>query len=180
MAVIEPVARERLVQPKMAKLMALAENLQVPDAQFFQILAHAPNYAEALFEALYESFAKGNVDHRLKEIIRIQLARRAGDPYFAGLRSKKAREAGLTEKMIEAGCDDFEADPRFTDAEKWALRFAYLMYREPKKVNKAFYDEGRRYYSEAQIMEIGAFMALLYGLAVFMRTLKVAPPAVGA
>ena len=52
----------------------------------------------------------GAVDHRLKEIVRVQLARLAGDRYFASFRSKRALEDGLTEERIEAGCGDFETD----------------------------------------------------------------------
>ena len=49
------------------------------------------------------------------------------------------------------------------------------MYREPGKLNAEFYDEGKRHYSEAQIMELGGFIALHYGLQVFMRTLGAFP-----
>ena len=69
----------------------------------------------------------------------------------------------------------FENDPQFTEAEKWALRYAFLMYREPKKLNKDFYDEGKKHFSEAQIMELGGMIALHYGMQVFMRTLKAFP-----
>lgn len=175
MSVIDPVPPADLDRPDLQTLIAKARELHVPDDRFFGILAHAPGYAEALFDAMHRSHAMGTVDHRLKEIIRIQLARKAGDAYFAGLRSEKARAQGLTEEMIEAGCGDFDDDARFTDAEKWALRYAWLMYREPKKIDKAFYEAGKAYYSEAQIMELGAFIALHYGMQVFMATLKLAP-----
>ena len=49
------------------------------------------------------------------------------------------------------------------------------MYTEPKKVNKGFYHKGKAYYSEAEIMELGAFIAFHYGLQVFMRTIKAFP-----
>ena len=120
--------------------------------------------AEALFE--------GNVDHSLKEIIRIQLANKAEDPYFSSLRSKRALESGLTEERIAAGQGDFVNDPQFTDAEKWALDYAYRMYRTPETVDAAFYDEGKLLWSEAQIMEIGGLIAIHYGLQTFMRTLQ--------
>ena len=85
------------------------------------------------------------------------------------------RSLGLTEERIEAGCGDFENDPGFTDAEKWALRYAWLMYREPKKLNAEFYGEGKKHFSEAQIMELGGFIAIHYGMQVFMRTLRAFP-----
>jgi hypothetical protein len=42
--------------------------------------------------------------HKLKEIMRILLARFANDKYFASLRSNKARAMGLTEQRIDDGC----------------------------------------------------------------------------
>ncbi|MEE8436338.1 MAG: hypothetical protein V3S64_16245 [bacterium] len=175
MAVIPLRPLEEIDDPRQLEMLEKARGLNVPDEQFFQVLTQAPGYAEALFDALYRSHASGIVDHKLKEIIRVQLARRAGDPYFASLRSSKALQAGLTEDDIEAGCGDFENDSRFSTAEKWALRYGYLMFREPQKVNREFYQEGKTHYSEAEIVELGAFIALHYGLQVFMRTLKLEP-----
>jgi alkylhydroperoxidase family enzyme len=144
------------------------------DGVFPRILARVPGYAEAIWGAMSESLFEGNVDHRLKEIVRLQLAATAEDPYFGGLRSRPASDAGLTEERIEAGREGFDDDPGFTDAEKWALRYAHLMYREPERVNADFYAEGKRHFSEAQIMELGGLIAIHYGMQVFMRTLGTA------
>jgi alkylhydroperoxidase family enzyme len=173
--IIDPIPVEDIDSPKLQEMIATARQLNVPDDQFMQIMAHAPGYGEALFDAMYKSHALGQVDHQLKEIIRIQLARHAEDPYFSALRSTKAVEAGLSEELIDAGCGDFEDDERFSPAETWALNYARLMYTEPKKVNGDFYDQGRTHYSEAEIIELGAFIAFHYGLQVFMRTLNVTP-----
>lgn len=175
MAIIEPIPLDQLNTEKLASRLERAQELMVPDTLFIQIMAHAPGYAEALFDAMYQSHALGNVDHSLKEIIRVRLARLAKDDYFGGLRSKKAIDAGLLEDRIEAGCGDFEADDQFSDAEKWALKYAKLMYTEPKKLDTAYYDLGKTYYTEPEIMELGAFIAFHYGLQLFMRTLKVMP-----
>jgi alkylhydroperoxidase family enzyme len=172
---VDTVPLETLAQSPLRSLIDKVRDQKVPDPLFFQIFAHVPGYAEALFDALYRSHMEGNVDHKLKEIIRIRLARLAGDQYFSNLRSEVAIDAGLTEEIIEAGCGDFEGDKRFSEAEKWALSYAKLMYTEPKKVNKGFYQKGKTYYSEAEIMELGAFIAFHYGLQVFMRTIKAFP-----
>jgi len=108
----------------------------------------------------------------LKEIIRLQLTRRSGDPYFAQLRSVKAREAGLDEATIKAGCDDYERSKLFTEKEKWALRYADQMYMNAASVDAEFYAGMKQHYTEPQIMELGAFIALHYGMQVFMRTLE--------
>ena len=175
MPLVNTVSLESIAQSPLHSLMNQADDLKVPDPLFFQIFAHVPGYSEALFDALYRSHVDGNVDHKLKEIIRISLARQAKDTYFSNLRSKAAREAGLTEEIIEAGCGEFSKDIRFSSAEKWALSYAKLMYTEPNKVNKEFYDEGKVHYSEAEIMELGAFIAFHYGMQVFISTLKVFP-----
>lgn len=172
---IEPLRPEEIVDPELRSLIAQGEALGVPDALFPRILARVPEYAKALLRALLMSHAEGNVDHRVKEIIRVRLARTAGDPYFAGLRSKRAPVEGLDEHTIAAGAGRFDDDPRFTAAEKWALRYARELYLNPENVNAAFYDEGRRHYTEAQIMELGAFIAFHYGMQAFARTLDLQP-----
>jgi len=172
---VEPLRAEQIRDPELLALMARAEELGVPDALFTRILAHVPGHAKAFLNALLVSHSQGNVDHRLKEIIRIQLARFAGDAYFGALRSRKAMAAGLDEASIDAGCGDYDDDPRYSEAERVALRYADQMYLDPRKVDAAFYDEMKRHYSEAQIMELGGFIALHYGMQVFMRALDARP-----
>lgn len=176
MTYVTPLPRDAITDPELRELAAQAEALGVPDHVFVGIVARAPAQAKPLMRALLMSHAEGGVDHRLKEIIRIQLARFAEDPYFAGFRSRKAREAGLTEERIDAGCDDYEDSPHFTEAEKWALRYADQMFLDARKIDAAFYNEMKKHYTEAQIMELGAFIAFHYGMQMFMRTLGAKAP----
>ena len=168
---VEPLRPAEIRDPELLELIRRGEELGVPDTLFPRILARVPAYAKALLRALLVSHAEGNVDHRLKEIIRVQLARTAGDPYFGGLRSARALQAGLDEERIEAASGKFDEDPRFSAAEKWALRYAREMFLNSERINAAFYDEGKRHYTEAQIMELGAFIAFHYGMQAFARTL---------
>lgn len=137
-----------------------------------------PAYAKALLRAMLLSHAEGKVDHKLKEIIRIGLARTAGDKYFASLRSTKAKLQGLDEQAIEVGTGDYVGDTCLSPAEKCALRYAKLMYHDPSSVDAGFYAEMKKHFSEAQIMELGAFIAFHYGMQVFMRTLGAVPLAI--
>jgi len=175
-SIIDPISGDDATRRGLDGILESSVREGIGDELFLRIVGHVPGYAEALHDAMHVSHVEGNVDHKLKEIIRIQLAKTADDRYFAGLRSAKAVREGLTEERIEAGCDDFDNDPRFTAAEKWALRYAYLMYRAPEQVDKAFYDEGKHHYSEAQIMELGGMIALHYGMQLFMRTLATTAP----
>ena len=167
---VAPLAPAAAVDPELQALLQRCEALGVPDAAFTRTLARVPAYAKVLLRAMLVSHAEGNIDHRLKEIIRVQLARIAGDPYFAALRSKRTH--GLSEAAIDAGGSNFDNDPRFSEAEQWALRYARELYVNPENVNAGFYVEGKRHYSEAQIMELGTFIALHYGMQAWARTLN--------
>jgi alkylhydroperoxidase family enzyme len=175
MAHIGPVKREAIDDAELRALIDQAVSLGVPDALFAGIVARVPHYAKALLRAMLMSHTEGQVDHRLKEIIRVQLAGIARDPYFSRLRSTLALERGLTEERIAAGSGNYDNDPQFSEAEKWALRYAERMYLAPSEVDAAFYAQLKVYYTEAQIMELGAFIALHYGMQAFMRTLGSTP-----
>ena len=168
---IPPLGIGEVRDPALKDLIERCERVGVPGSLFPLILARAPDHAKAVLNAMLLSHTGGDIDHRLKEIIRVQLARRAGDPYFSALRSAPAVLEGLEETAIEAGCDDYERSLLFTEKEKWALRYADRMYVNPESVDAAFYGGMKQHYSEAEIMELGAFIALWYGMQVFMRTL---------
>ncbi len=169
---IDPISRQAAAEQGLGRVMDAFAEMGDQDAVFPRILAHAPNYAQALGDALATSLLDGGVDHNLKEIVRIQLARTAADPYFSGLRSRKALAGGLSEARIDAGSFGSGDADEFTPAEKWALRYAYLMYRHPERVDNTFYEEGKQHFTEAQIMEIGGMIAVHYGMQVFMSTLQ--------
>ena len=168
---IQPLRIDEVGDPELKTLIERCGRVGVPGSDFALILARAPAHARALLDAMLLSHTGGNLDHRLKEIIRVQLARRAGDPYSSRLRSGPAVREGLDEAAIAAGCEDYERSPLFTEKEKWALRYADQMYLNSASVAAAVYDGMKKHYSEAEIMELGAFIALWYGMQVFMRTL---------
>ncbi len=51
------------------------------------------------------------------------------------------------------------------------------MFLDANQLDKAFYDGMKKHWSEAQIMELGAFIAFHYGMQMFMRSLGVVTPA---
>jgi alkylhydroperoxidase family enzyme len=168
----EPVAMKDVHDAELLLLIERGEALGVPTAPFSLVLARSPDHAKTVLRAMLVSHAEGNVDHKLKEIIRVRLARTAGDAYFSKLRSRVARAAGLDEATIEAGAGERIDVSRFSDAEQWALRYARELYLNPEKIDAAFYADGKKHYREAQIMELGAFIALHYGMQAFARTLR--------
>ena len=177
MSRMQPLDLSEIKDPEIHELITECEEFGVPDAMFIRIFARQPDQMKSMLRAMLSSQRDGSVDHKLKEIIRIQLARFAEDPYFAALRSKKAIAEGLTEDVIEAGCEDYEDSDLFSDREKVALRFAEQMFLDSTKVDKIFYDEMHVHYSDPEIMEIGAFIALFHGIHMVMRTFDARPAA---
>lgn len=175
MSRMSPLDLADIKDPEIHDLIAECEEFGVPDRLFVQIFARQPEQMKGMLRAMLVSHRDGNVDHKLKEIIRIQLARFAEDPYFANLRSKKAMADGLNEEMIDAGCEDYEESDLFTESEKVALRFAEQMFLDSTKVDKIFYDEMHKHFSDPEIMEIGAFIALFHGIHMVMRTFNAQP-----
>ena len=178
MLYVQPLELDEIEDPELRALVVKSEELGVPGGTFARIIARKPEQAKATLRVMLLKFAEGNVDHRLKEIIRIQLARFTDDPYFSSLRSNKAREMGLTEEAIDAGSGDYEDSEHFTEAEKVALRFADQMYLDSSKVDAALYNELKKHYSEPQIMELGAFIALFHAAHMVMRSFGAPAPAI--
>jgi hypothetical protein len=169
---IAPLPLDRIADAELRALIARVETAGVPGSAFARILAHDPERAKTTLRVLLMACTEGDVGLRLKEILRIQLARFVEEPYSATLRSKPAQAAGVTEAELDAGTGDYEESDLFTPAEKAALRYADQMYLDASKVDGAMYDELRRYYTEAQIMQLGAYISLCHGVHLFLRTLN--------
>ncbi len=91
------------------------------------------------------------------------------------MRSASAKQAGLTEEMIDEGIDNWRESEKFSDAEKLALEYGELMDSEPEKIDEAFYARLREHYSDAEIVELGAFIGFNVGYHTFFRTLDFYP-----
>ncbi len=175
MSRLAPLELDQIEDPELRDLTAQCVELGVPDELFPRIIARVPAQAKTLLGVMLELHTKGMVDHQLKEIIRIQLARFVEDPYFSALRSKRAIAECLTEERIDAGCDDYEDSELFTEAERMALRFSDQLFLDPDKVDAIFYEQMREHWTEAQIMEIGTFLAIYHAAHLFMKTLDARP-----
>ena len=55
------------------------------------------------------------------------------------------------------------------------MRYSELMATDPDKVNAAFFDELRKYYSDDEIVELGAFIGFNLGYHTFFGSLKFYP-----
>ncbi len=77
----------------------------------------------------------------------------------------------IEEQLAELA--DFDRSPRFTPAERAALRYAQEMCRTPVDVPDAVFEELKRYFDSGQIVELTAMVALENLRARFNRSLQI-------
>ena len=81
----------------------------------------------------------------------------------------------MTEEAIDDGIADYRSSARWSPAEKLALRYSELMAADPGAIDRAFYEDLRRHYSEEEIVELGSFIGFNIGFHTFFGTLKFYP-----
>ena len=65
---------------------------------------------------------------------------------------------------------NFERSAAFTERQKAALLFTSNIVWNPEGVDDALWDRLRRHFTEAEIVELGAFVALTYGQQRVIKT----------
>jgi alkylhydroperoxidase family enzyme len=63
----------------------------------------------------------------------------------------------------------------FTPRERAAIRFAELMAADHRNVDDAFFEELRRHFTDAEVVELGVSIALNLGLGRLNAVLAIAP-----
>lgn len=83
---------------------------------------------------------------------------------------------GLTEERIQKALTDPEADD-FSEKERAALRYAEDLVRRRESVDDDRYDEMRRLFSDAEMVELGVFVGLCVGFDTLISTWGLSPEA---
>ena len=133
------------------------------DVQFAGLLANHPTLLRGVME-FYGTFM-GNTEYtsiRLKEFLRVTVAHAIGcSEYCTNLRMSYARDlAGVTEEDLDKVRNVDDSD--LPAEEKAAIRFARQLVEHPRDMGAAF-EEMKRYYTDAQIVEIGVIVAAYSG-----------------
>lgn len=81
----------------------------------------------------------------------------------------------MTEEDIDEGINNYEASDRFSDAEKTALRYSEYMASDLDKIDEAFYDDLKKYYTSEEIVELGTYIGINIGFHTFFGTLDFYP-----
>ena len=101
----------------------------------------------------------GEVDRGFKRLVGHVASRAAGCRYCMAHTAGAAVHAGIEERKV-AAIWEYRTSPLFTQAERVALDFALAAASVPNDVTDEMFEEMRRHWSEGQIVEITAVIAL--------------------
>lgn len=127
-----------------------------------RVLAHAPEVAKAVVTFGASLFQNATLSRRLVELIRLRIAFHNQCRSCMAIRYQSAVEDGLTEDMVCSLQKPLEA-PDMTDGERTAIAYADISATDHFSINDQTYADLKKHFSEAEIVELAAFIAYFIG-----------------
>jgi alkylhydroperoxidase family enzyme len=140
-----------------------------PESQ--AVRAHVPAVFWSFAHSWRTVFKEGVADHTIKELCRVYVSRSVKCEYCGNQRSLKSANAGLLEDDY-ADLLNFEKSARYDERQKAALSYAEAITWD-LPTDDAFWARLHRQFSEAELVEIGYFVALTMGQQRWLRTLNI-------
>jgi len=124
------------------------------------VLARRPKVVKALAQMASAVWDKeSEVNLGFKRLVAYMASRTHGCNYSMAHAAEAAHRLGVDDAKIEAVVD-YKTSPLFTEAERVALDFAIAAASQPNAVTDEQFDRMKKHWSEAQIVEIAAAVAL--------------------
>jgi uncharacterized peroxidase-related enzyme len=124
------------------------------------ILQRKPNIVKAMAQLTASVWEPdGEVDRAFKRLVAHVASRTAGCQYCMAHTAGGALLFGVDPKKVEAVWD-FRSSPLYSEAERVALDFAIAAGSQPNGVTEEMFAEMRKHWTETQIMEIAAVVAV--------------------
>lgn len=142
--------------------MTAAESGTPLEQGLMRFMAHTPDLAKGLAAFSGALFGKRTLSRRLVELVRLRIAFHNQCRSCMAIRYRSAIDDGLTEGMVCSLERPEEAD-NLTEAEKAALRYAELSSVDHFSISDETFEDLRRHFTEAQIVELGMFIAFFIG-----------------
>ena len=144
------------------RVLTQAEDATPLEQGLLRIMAHAPELAKALVTFGGTLWRSHTLPRRLLELVRLRVAFHNQCRSCMAIRYQSAVDDGLTEGMVCSLEKPHEA-PDLTDAEKAAISYADLSANDHFSINDETFANLRQYYTEAEIVELGMFIAFFIG-----------------
>ncbi len=161
------------VDPETRSMIENAENLMgfVPNDAL--VMARHPALLKAMWGLVAAIYGPGDVDNGLKRLVGEAASKAAGCFYCSAHAAHGAREHGVSAEKIEAVWS-FEDSPLFTEAERAAIALAMKAGAIPNETEDTDFDRLKQNFSDRQITEIVAVIAMFGFLNRWNTTLGTA------
>jgi alkylhydroperoxidase family enzyme len=172
MARISYVDPGTVTDPELAGYLADAREHGTPRLESQAIRAHVPAVLRTFSQSWQQVFRDGVLDHRIKELARVFIAKSLECGYCAAQRSDLGAAQGLTESAFDEVID-FRQSQLLTARDKAALRWAEAIAWDPGLADDDLWAELHRHFTEPELVELGYFIGLTMGQQRFLKTLGV-------
>lgn len=142
-----------------------------PRPESSAVRAHVPAAFWAFANSWKDLFREGICDHAIKDLCRVYVSRSVKCEYCGNQRSMKATAAGLEEQQYDQLLN-FESAAIYDERQKAALAYAEAITWH-LDADDALFDRLKKYFSEAELVELGCFIALTMGQQSWLRLLDI-------
>jgi AhpD family alkylhydroperoxidase len=172
LARISYVDPDSVDDPVLAAILEESRRYGTPRLESQAIRAHVPAVLRTFAASWQQVFREGVLDHKVKELARVFIAKTLDCGYCAGQRSHLAAGQGVTEDSYDE-LIDFRTSERFTPREKVALRWAEAIAWDPGLADDELWAALHAEFSEPELVELGSFIGLTMGQQRFLKTLQI-------
>ncbi len=144
------------------RTLVAADNATQLEQGMYRVLAHTPELGKAVAVFGGSLFTNRQLPRRLVELVRLRIAFHNQCRSCMALRYRSAVDDGLTEGAV-CSLEKPQEAADLSDAEKAALRYADLSATDHLSIDDAAFDALREHFAEAEIVELGVFIAFFIG-----------------
>lgn len=124
------------------------------------VLARRPKMVKGLAGLASAVWDPSNeVDRGLKRLVAYMASKTYGSKYSMAHSAEAAHRSGVSDAKV-AAVDDYRASPLFNEAERAALDFTVAAASQPNAVTDELFERMKKHWTEGQIVEIAAVVAI--------------------
>jgi len=159
------------MDPEMRAEMERCAREGTPRPESQAVRAHVPATFWSFRDTWRDVFHNGICDHSIKELCRVYVSRSVKCEFCGNQRSIQSAQKGLVEDDY-VDLVKFEASTRYDDRQKAALAYTEVIVWD-QEADDALWERLHRHFSEAEIVELGYFVATTMGQQRWLRTLNI-------
>jgi AhpD family alkylhydroperoxidase len=169
---ISYVAPESITDPELVSYLEDSRKYGTPRLESQAIRAHVPAVLRTFNQSWQQVFREGVLDHGIKELARVFIAKSLDCGYCAGQRSHIATAGGLSEREFDEVIE-FRDSTILGEREKAALLLAEAIAWDPTMADDDVWSKLHAHFTESEIVELGYFIGLTMGQQKFLKTLGI-------